>query len=96
MRTDWSSKEIWLRRSFDLKEIPALMKYEGLCKGTAEIYINGCLIDTFPKGLREVDINKMGMSLKADAKNVVAVKVTNTNVEEGAYFDLGLNGAVGK
>ncbi len=59
-----------------------------------ERYANTFLKWSSTYGLREVDINKMGMSLKAHSRNVVAVKVTNT--EGIAYFDLGLMRAVGK
>lgn len=98
VRTDWSVTNMWLRREFEIDQLPALMQYEVFYKGTVEIHVNGVLVDTLKTwasgyGKRPVDINVMGMVLKP-GRNVLAVKLTNT--EGAAYFDLGLLKAVGR
>ena len=92
VRTEWKSNDIWLRRSFELKELP---KGEVVLRlhhdEDAMVYINGVLAAKAPgftTGYTEYALTPEGRkALKAGA-NVIAVHCKQTG--GGQYIDVGL------
>ena len=94
-QTNWNTTDIWLRKTFDMREFSAnelekltmVVYYDEDC----EIYINGVLATTqtgYVSNYKKLAISKDALkSLKA-GKNVVAVHCKQTT--GGQYFDLGL------
>ncbi len=91
-QTEWSSREIWIRRTFELKEKDLLIKDLTLrtkYDDNVEIYINGQKI--FKAGCcsanKQMAISKELANLKK-GKNVLALSCENTGGQ--AYIDAGL------
>ncbi len=90
--TVWTSSDLWLRRSFELKRKPnaryALMMFHD---EDAEIYLNGVQVLTVQKFTQEYQIFELpsntGEILK-EGKNFIAVHVKQTY--GGQFIDLGL------
>jgi hypothetical protein len=92
VRTEWNTKEIYIRRSFELKELP---------KGDAflrihhdedyEVYINGVLAakgEGYTTDYGFAPINAEGMKALKAGKNTIAVHCKQTG--GGQYIDVGL------
>ena len=93
VRTEWKTADIWIRRSFELKEVP---KGEILLRifhdEDAEIYINGVRAATvtgFVSNYGEVTITPEGRKALKAGTNTIAVHCHQTT--GGQYIDLGLS-----
>ena len=90
--TEWTSKEIWLRRTFELKELPkgeVLLRFH--CDEDGEVYLNGELAATLPgytTGYVEVPILPAAAMTLIAGTNLIAVKAKNAG--GGQYVDVGL------
>lgn len=96
--TEWNTKDIWLRRTFELKALPKgepMLRFH--CDEDGEVYINGVLAATlagYTTGYAEVPILPAARkALKAGA-NTFAVKAKNAG--GGQYIDVGLTDWVEK
>jgi hypothetical protein len=97
VRTEWSTPDIWLRRTFDL---PASAAGEGLLNDPhlmvhhaedAEIYINGVLaarLPGFTVGYGAFPMREEARAAMRPGKNVLAVHCKQTG--GGQYIDVGL------
>ena len=90
--TEWTGKEVWLRRAFDLKELPAgevMLRFH--CDEDGEVFLNGVPAAKLPgytTGYVEVPVSAEALkSLKAGT-NTLAVYAKNAG--GGQYIDVGL------
>ena len=92
VRTEWKTADIWLRRSFELKEIPAgevLLRIHH--DEDAEVYLNGVLaakVTGFTSDYGEVPLTAEGRKALKAGNNVIAVHCHQTT--GGQYIDAGL------
>ena len=90
--TDWQTQDIWLRRSFQLKEVPADgLKLSLLYDEDTEVYLNGVLafsVKGFSKEYREVSISPEARKTLKKGDNLMAVHCWNDG--GGQAIDVGL------
>ena len=90
--TDWNTQDIWLRRIFKLREIPAdELKLSLLYDEDTEIYLNGVLafsVKGFSKRYREVPISPEARKALKKGDNLMAVHCWNDG--GGQAIDAGL------
>lgn len=88
--TEWNTSEIWLRREFNLKNVPSKLGFRLAHDEDAEIYINGQLVASFNGYTGYFDYplpaNKLGAF--KEGKNIIAIHCRQTS--GGQYIDLGL------
>lgn len=93
VRTEWRTREIWLRKDFGLTEIPAKLTLNVHHDEDAEVYLNGKQIASF-KGYigsyKAVDVTMQAADLLQTGRNTVAVHCRQTG--GGQYIDVGLVG----
>lgn len=92
VRTEWKTNDIWIRRNFELKELP---KGELLLRlhhdEDATVYINGVLaakVSGFTTGYTEYALTAEGRKALKAGGNVIAVHCKQTG--GGQYIDAGL------
>ena len=92
VRTEWKTKEIWIRREFALDQLPAgevvLMLHHD---EDAEVYLNGVLAARVKRHVtdyEEVAIRPEALKALKRGKNVLAVTCRQTG--GGQYIDVGL------
>ena len=86
--TPWTSKEIWLRRDFDLSRKPAEVTMSIHYDEDAEVFINGQLVKKFKGYTKQYqDITIAGDALRV-GRNTIAVYCRNA--AGGQYIDVGL------
>jgi len=92
IRTEWNTKQIWLRREFTLPERPLenpvlWMAYDE----DPEVYLNGKLaarISGWSTAYEEVDIDSNARATLKPGRNVLAVRARQTY--GGQYIDVGI------
>lgn len=90
--TEWAGKEIWLRRTFELKELPtgeAFLRFH--CDEDGEVFINGVKAATLPGYTTEyveVPIAEAARKTLKVGANTLAVYAKNAG--GGQYIDAGL------
>lgn len=90
--TEWTRKEIWLRRTFDLKELPKgelLLRFH--CDEDGEVFINGekaAGLPGYTTNYVEVPILPMAVKTLKVGTNTLAVRAKNA--AGGQYIDAGL------
>ena len=93
VRTEWKTNDIWLRRTFDLKDVPtgeirALMHHDE----DTEVYINGVLAisaQSWTTEYRPFRLTDEGATAFKSGKNTIAVHCKQTI--GGQYIDIGIN-----
>lgn len=96
--TEWTSKEIWLRRTFELKELPkgeVLVRFH--CDEDGEVFINGEKAASLPgytTNYVEVPILPAALKSLKVGTNTFAVRAKNAG--GGQYIDVGLSEEVKK
>ena len=89
--TNWSSREIWIRRSFRLEAIPSKVTLSIHHDEDAEVYLNGGLVAEF-KGYigdyKEVDITEQVAALTQTGRNTLAIHCKQTG--GGQFIDAGI------
>jgi len=91
VRTEWRSPDIWLRREFDLKDIPAAPILSMHHDEDAAVYINGVLAAKAPgyiAGYEEFEITPAAKATLKPGKNTIAVHCHQTG--GGQYIDAGI------
>ncbi len=92
VRTPWTSSDIWLRREFELKEVPKETLLLRLHHDEdAEVYLNGVLAARarrFTTDYEEVDILPQARQSLRPGRNVLAIHCRQTR--GGQYIDAGL------
>jgi hypothetical protein len=93
VRTVWDSPDIWLRKSFDLAEVPADGKLflEMHHDEDAEIYINGNQVknvEGFVTRYLQLPLDPATAKTLRKGRNTIAVHCHNTT--GGQYIDVGL------
>ena len=91
VRTEWRTPDIWLRREFDLKDIPAAPILSMHHDEDAEVYINGVLAAKAPgyiAGYEEFEITPAAKATLKPGKNTIAVHCHQTG--GGQYIDAGI------
>jgi len=92
VRTEWKEKDIWLRRDFDLKEVPSgevLLRMHH--DEDAEVYVNGVLAakeSGFVSEYTEVPLSADGRKALKKGTNTIAIHCKQTT--GGQYIDAGL------
>jgi hypothetical protein len=92
VRTEWRSKDIWLRRTFDLPEVKTgdlslLVHHDE----DVEVYVNGVLAATatgFTTNYEDLPLTPQGRAALKPGKNVFAVHCRQT--QGGQYIDVGI------
>jgi len=92
VRTEWRTREIWLRREFDLpagdwKNLQLLAHHDE----DVTVYVNGMLAATargFTTGYEELPLNAAGRAALKPGKNQIAVHCRQTT--GGQYIDVGV------
>jgi hypothetical protein len=91
VRTNWKSSDIWIRREFDLKDVPAnpllIMHHDE----DAEVYINGELATKAPDYVgeyEEFDVSPKAKAALKAGKNTIAIHCHQTT--GGQYIDAGM------
>jgi hypothetical protein len=92
-RTAWNTSDIWLRRTFDVSDLPdrGQIILNILHDEDAEVYINGSLVESFKgfrKSYRSVLLDENARNLLREGKNTIAVHCRQT--VGGQYIDVGL------
>jgi len=92
VRTEWNSKDIWLRREVEIKELPKGEVFLRIHHDEDfELYINGVLAATgtgFSTEYGLGTINAAGQKALKAGKNIIAVHCKQTG--GGQYIDLGI------
>jgi Glycosyl hydrolases family 2, sugar binding domain/Glycosyl hydrolases family 2/Glycosyl hydrolases family 2, TIM barrel domain len=90
--TEWAGKEIWLRRTFELKELPAgevFLRFH--CDEDGEVFINGVSAAKLPGYTTEyVDVPISEAARKALKAGTNTFAVYAKNAAGGQYIDAGL------
>lgn len=97
VRTDWLSKDIWLRRNFTLTKLPGSLNLNLHHDEDAEIYINGVQVATvqnYTTGYEQLKLGGPAVSALTLGKNVIAIHCHQTG--GGQYIDAGLVSASGE
>lgn len=92
IRTEWKAPDIWMRRSFELKDLPAgepMLRIHH--DEDAEVYVNGVLaakVGGYTTNYVEVPLLPEGRKALKAGKNTIAVHCHQTG--GGQYIDVGL------
>ncbi|RYD32485.1 MAG: hypothetical protein EOP85_21700 [Verrucomicrobiaceae bacterium] len=96
IRTEWRSRDIWLRREFILPDNWRIADNSRFSLRVhhdedAEIHLNGTLVATLPRwtqGYTDVPLNDVGARAIRSGRNVMAIHCRNNG--GGQYIDVGL------
>jgi hypothetical protein len=91
VRTEWRSSDLWLRRSFTLRDVPANLHLRVHHDEDAEVYLNGVRVADlagYTTGYLMVPMDDAARATLAAGTNVLAVHVQQT--DGGQYIDVGL------
>jgi hypothetical protein len=91
VRTDWKTREIWLRGYFQLTSIPKAINLTIHHDEDAEIYLNGRMVKQLRGFLRDyitIPLDADAISSLQTGKNVLSIHVLHTG--GGQYVDAGL------
>lgn len=91
IRTNWTSRDIWLRRDFTLSSLPASLTIKMFHDEAAEVYINGNLVVQLSggsSGYEAIDVPAVVLSSLVVGGNLIAVHTQNLNAPQ--FIDLGL------
>jgi hypothetical protein len=91
VRTEWKTRDIWLRKEFSLERLPGTLFLDICHDEDAEVYINGALVkklsghrnDYISFSLPQAAVKALGVGL-----NTIAVHCKQTG--GGQYIDVGL------
>ncbi|MCH2059278.1 MAG: hypothetical protein MK183_01500 [Verrucomicrobiales bacterium] len=90
--TEWHTQDIWMRRRFKLKDVPADgLKLSLLYDEDTQVYLNGvlaCSVKGFSKKYREVSISPEARKTLKQGDNLLAVHCWNDG--GGQAIDVGL------
>ncbi len=90
--TEWTGKAIWLRRSFELKELPTgevMLRVH--CDEDGEVFLNGVLAASLPGHTTEyTEVPISAAARKALLKGANTLAVSAKNALGGQYIDAGL------
>ncbi len=96
--TEWNTKDIWIRQSFELKEVPKGELYLRIHHDEdAEVFINGVLagkVASHVSNYYEVPMTAAAMKAFVKGKNTIAVHCKQTL--GGQYIDVGIVEVVAK
>jgi mono/diheme cytochrome c family protein len=91
VRTEWSTNDIWIRRSFSLEAIPEALALDLHHDDEVEIFLNGELLHQargYTVEYDRVDLGPAALKALHEGENVLAVHCHQTT--GGQYIDLGL------
>lgn len=92
VRTEWRSKDIWLRKDFRLAEIPDPLSLKIHHDEDATVYLNGKQIASLPgygPDYVTIDVTEKSLNLLQTGRNVLAIHCSQTG--GGQYIDAGLS-----
>lgn len=93
VRTEWRTRDIWLRKDFRLEEIPGKLTLHIHHDEDAEVYLNGKQIASFRHYVGNYltkDVTGAALDLLQTGRNTIAVHCRQTG--GGQYIDVGLTG----
>lgn len=91
VRTNWRTRDIWLRKDFRLEEIPQRLKLKIHHDEDAEIYLNGKLVKSlkhYTVKYHSMDISESALDVLQTGRNTLAIHCRQTG--GGQYIDAGL------
>jgi hypothetical protein len=89
--TEWKTKDIWIRREFDLEKIPERLLLWMHHDEDADVYLNGVLavqVKGYITDYEEFSIDPKALAALKPGKNLIAVHCKQTT--GGQYIDVGL------
>ncbi len=90
-QTKWTTKEIWLRTTFGLKEIPAALTLDLYHDEDVEVYLNGVEIlrrTGYIQNYQSFPLDEAAMAALQTGRNTLAIHCKQTG--GGQYIDAGL------
>jgi hypothetical protein len=97
VRTEWGTPDIWMRRKFNVAEIPPVLALDLHYDEDCEIYLNGNLIHStkgYVQNYLRVALSSKSRAFLKKGENVLAVHCHQTG--GGQYIDVGLVAAAGQ
>jgi hypothetical protein len=97
VRTTWNTADIWIRRTFDLKDVPSDVVLRMHHDEDAEVYINGVLVQKatgYTTSYTDFFLTAEGAKALKKGENVIAIHCKQTG--GGQYIDAGLTAIVEK
>ena len=86
VNTKWTTKNIWIRKSFELDSIPEHPALMILHDESAEVFLNGELVGTFSKYITKYDIVPLDEAKLAAVKKGTNVLAIHCNQSTGGQF----------
>ena len=90
-RTSWTTRDIWIRRSFSLRSLPRALSVKIFHDEAAEVFINGqqvTALTDWAQGYRNVDVPASVMDSLVVGDNTIAVHCQNFLAPQ--FLDVGL------
>jgi Glycosyl hydrolases family 2, sugar binding domain/Glycosyl hydrolases family 2, TIM barrel domain len=90
--SEWTTREIWIRRTFELKDLPqgeVMLRFH--CDEDGEVFLNGhpaAKLPGYTTGYAEIAIGPAARASLKPGRNVLAAKAKNAL--GGQYIDVGL------
>ncbi len=91
VRTRWDNSDIWIRRTFELKDVPGDLKLMIHHDEDADVYINGVLaaqLTGYTTSYMPIALTETGLKALKRGKNTIAIHCHQTG--GGQYIDAGL------
>lgn len=91
-KTNWNTSDIWVRRDFDVKEIPPALRLLVHHDEDVEVYLNGVRIWSEPSHItayKEIELSKDALAALKTGRNVLAAHCHQT--AGGQFLDVGLS-----
>jgi len=91
VRTEWNTRDIWLRRWFELKDVPESLSLDLHWDEDTEVYLNGVLVHEvkrFVTDYQRIPLSDAAVKALQPGRNVIAIHCHQTG--GGQYIDAGL------
>ncbi|RYX81539.1 beta-galactosidase [bacterium] len=90
--TNWNSSDVWIRRDFEVKELPRTLRLTIRHDEDVEVYLNGVRVwsePSFHDNYQEIELPREALAALKVGRNVIAAHCHQT--EGGQFLDIGLS-----